>query len=319
MYRIEFLFRPAVIGFVDWAATYLLTIPVNLYISASGTGRADGQRGPGVVGYFQGIDAVINAYHWRAQWSAADRTVVFSDDWTSTKQSLSQLSHWIQREVNQGLQGGSENACYAIIRWGGDRNPNVGATRFVEGLHDVPGYLSGVRQQLRLSHANTQELDTVLEANSMLSKIYALNASDGLPIYDSRVAAAISSLVEIYRQRTQQPGSEIPEELLFKAAEDIQRRRVLGLDAARLDFADPMFDPGVITRGTSVTQKQKRAQEWASSKIRLGWLLNAILEKAEENGAPLLGPGTPLDANMPAKMHALEAGLFMLGFDVSCL
>lgn len=319
MNRNQFLALPSVMGFVDWAATYLLTIPVSLNITASGTGRAGGQRGPGVTGNFHGIDAVINAYHWRAEWTAANGTVVPSDDWTSTKQSLSQLSNWIWREVDQGSQVGSKAACDAIIKWGGDRNSDVGAMRFLQGLDDVPGYLFSVRQELELSNANTQVLDNVHEVNSMLTKIYALNAPDGLPIYDSRVAASISSLVEIYGQRLSQPWDEFPEALLFKAVDRSQRRRVLGLDVARLHFADPVIDPGVITRATSDTQVQKRAQDWASSKIRLGWLLNAILESAEEKGAPLLEARTPLDASMLANMHALEAGLFMIGFDVSCL
>lgn len=36
--------------------------------------------------------------------------------------------------------------------------------------------------------------------NSTLAKVHALYATDGLPIYDSRVAGAVASLVELWER-----------------------------------------------------------------------------------------------------------------------
>lgn len=47
---------------------------------------------------------------------------------------------------------------------------------------------------------------------------------------------------------------------------------------------------------------------WAQAKIRLGWLLDCVLEK-----------NAKLFANEPSRMHAFEASLFMIGYDVRCL
>jgi hypothetical protein len=264
------------------------------------------------------MDAVVNAYHWRAEWTDPSGTSIVSHDWASTRIALQQLSNWIQAAVAKGSPADVMDACNAIIAWGGDRNRKVGASAFLGGIHNLPGYLNLVARQLSLASADITNFVNVQEMNAMLTKIHSLNAVDGLPIYDSRVAAATASLVEIYRQSLSSPWKTIPRELLFKAADRSHRRRVLGLDQSRLGFMRPIIDPGVIGRSTSPTGICKRAQEWSSAKVRLGWLLEQILRRANAKGRPIFKGGTPLNHSMPAKMHALEAGLFMAGFDVAC-
>ena len=73
-----------------------------------------------------------------------------------------------------------------------------------------------------------------------------------------------------------------------------------------------LLDPGVITRGSSPVERLRRANEWSSCKVRLGWLIEEILKKAEMLGRPLFVS----EKSVAAKMHAFEAALFMMGFDV---
>lgn len=323
MNRDEFLNDPDVIGFVRWAAGTLPNIQVNLNITRHGTGNADGALGPGVTGVFEGLDQIVNAYHWRAVWNNAAGDMMVSDDWYSSRGALNEMRAWIQEELNQASHEGVLSAATAIIEWGGDRshrrNPPAGALPFLEALQDLPEYLICARETLRLDVADTNNLHQVLEMNSMLTKVHSLVANDGLPIYDSRVAASIGALVELYRQAVAQhrPCPRIPETLRFRSVDRNNRRRVLGL--ANNYQQNNVVDPGVIGRGRGQQQILNRANEWASAKIRLGWLLNAILSESDSRNQPIFNEGTPFNDSVPAKMHALEAGLFMIGYDVSCL
>jgi hypothetical protein len=59
----------------------------------------------------------------------------------------------------------------------------------------------------------------------MLAKLHALRATGGLPIYDSRVAAAIATLAQRWRFDANLPATRLPTELIFPAAD--RRRTVL--------------------------------------------------------------------------------------------
>lgn len=140
---------------------------------------------------------------------------------------------------------------------------------------------------------------SVKRMTSMLTKVHALYAHDGLPIYDSRVAAAISSLAELYR-RTVLQGSRLPEELRFPSVGGHNsRRRVHRI------FVDA-DDPGTIHYGMPSS-----ALRWSAAKWRLGRLLKQVLLLK-----PQLFSG---EGTTPDRIHALEAVLFMIGYDVANL
>jgi len=136
--------------------------------------------------------------------------------------------------------------------------------------------------------------------NSMLTKVHALAASDGLPIYDSRVAVAIASLVELYRRQNPCQWTQVPENLRFPSLD-----RTRDVTAC---FAQALSHGSCAQRGPNTTRP------WASAKVRLGWLLNASLEKSQQLSSEELGGET-----MRGRMHAFEAGLFMIGYDARCL
>lgn len=131
----------------------------------------------------------------------------------------------------------------------------------------------------------------------MLTKVHALYADDGLPIYDSRVAAAIASLVEMWRNLNGLCSNVLPKALTFPAT--LPSRTVTRLFPCAQN-------PGVMTYGASGT-----AAEWSGAKIRLGWLLQLVLSK----NPSLFGHMK----SMSERMRAFEAALFMIGYDVKCL
>lgn len=314
MDREEFLNNEDVVNFIAWAGEILPTIEVNLNISRRGTGRVNGELGPGVEGQYFGIDQIVNVYQWRGKWSGPDGSVQ-SCDWHSTRESLNQLSVWLRETVETGTDDEIINCISAVLKWGGDRNPKVGATPFFTALPNLREYLVNAQEVFTLAGADTENVDGIGEMNSMITKVHALASEDGLPIYDSRVAAAIGCLVEIYRRVMNPTWNQLPEVLAFKAVDDSPRRRVMGLTAAVGVLEPNMFmDPGRITRGTTINARATRAREWSSSKIRLGWLLEAIVDSYD-----LFEAETLANDSLQSRLHAFEASLFMIGFDVSCL
>jgi hypothetical protein len=194
-------------------------LTVNLNISRKGTGCNGGACGPGVQGTFSGVEAVAGVYYWKSSWCDGTREVS-SGDWESTKKSIELLKKWLSCAIDR--EKPSSDACLrasqAIVAWGGDRNPRVGAVRFLRGEGgNLANYLSRAKRVLSLSEASLDKLDGICEMNAMLTKVHALAAVDGLPIYDSRVAGAIGALVEMHRQDLKKPWQTIPSPLRFMA------------------------------------------------------------------------------------------------------
>lgn len=194
--------------------------------------------------------------------------------------------------------------CKAIIEWGGNRNPLVGATPFLLELANqkkLAAYLASTRTDFALDSAKLAGERSVSMMNSMLTKVHALASDDGLPIYDSRVAAAIAALVELWRRAKGRSAQALPDLLSFPATQP--RRTVRHLyDAAQA--------PGLLLYGKD--HKERTTRRWAEAKIRLGWLMQRILALQPEMFA---GAAT----SDIERMHALEASLFMVGYDVACL
>lgn len=318
MKRNQFLDNAA--GFVTWATELLPCLSVHLNITRRGTGRCNRQLGPGVQIACTNFDDIIKAYHWRACWINGQGRNEPLGNWKTTQQQLNELREWIQQAVNDGNEQYTLEAATAIVIWGGDiahlQKPPVGSAPFLNEKRNnntLVSYFREAQTAFTLDTADTENLKDITIMNSMLSKVHALLANDGLPIYDSRVAAAIGALIEIYRQSKKLDG--IPEALYFKAPFYHQKRQVKYLCECHDNRVTQVIDPGVINANNQLM----RAREWASAKIRLGWLLEAILEECDRQGRAVIEQGTSLDESFAARMHALEAGLFMIGFDVRCL
>lgn len=291
MNRADFLRVPMVADFAVWLGNTLPTLRVELNLKQS-------RFVPTSVRVTTvGIDQVLSNYVWRS-------VGMQTGDWHETRSRLAALSGALTAAVKANDDTAALAACQAILAWGGDRNANVGASPFLQALADngtLCLYLRHTTSAFALASADIHQVCPPVEClNAMLTKVHALCASDGLPIYDSRVAAATATLVELWRVQTGRSGASLPAALAFPATERSRTVRHL-LPKARA--------PGVIPRGAPTTCAQ-----WASAKVRLGWLMAHVLTQA---------PGV-LSACCPApsladRMHAFEASLFMIGYDVQCL
>lgn len=296
MNREQFLAKPDVDGFVEWLSSFSATVVADLNIGRSAyVPRA-------IVGTVRGFDAILDTYAWRASWTDTNGETVDSLHWDSTARSLDRLGRSLRDALTAGSADGARHACGMVFRWGGERDPNKGARPFIEqqfAAKRLVTYLDTTRAAFSLGTGGLDQLGCVEAMNSMLTKVHALASGDGLPIYDSRVAAAIASLVEIFRLQRRPGWKTIPGELLFPTMANEARRKVVALNPQAM----------VSTRTIMRYNSSGIALQWAGAKLRLGWIIEAVLERAPE-----------LLKHQPhSRQHAFEASLFMLGYDVGCL
>lgn len=296
--RSDFFHDGEVENFIDWLSGFAGSLVVDFSIKSS-------RRVPGgVSASVAGLDSVIGQYKWAAQWTDSGIAVT-SLCWNSTVNSLSLLGGKLRGALNGLSDIAAFEACCSIFEWGGERDKKVGARPFlkdkVSAGNGLCNYLEQVRKAANLGCANILNLKAVEEMNSMLTKVHALASVDGLPIYDSRVAAAIGCLVEIYRHNSSLNWAEIPSFLAFPAIPEDPKKNRRHVGALR-STEEVIPTPGFIR------QESQRAARWMSASIRLGWIIEEVLSRK-----PNILKG------QVSRMHAFEACLFMMGYDVKCL
>lgn len=285
--------------FIDWLVEILPSLKVEFNMKSTAF-VPRGNRSNG-----KGVEWALEQYRW-------------IDDWPTTRKRLNNFSRLLNSSVANGDNKSAQSVCLDIIKWGGDRNSKVGATPFILGKvkrTSLCKYIKDCSLAMSLNVPTLNNFHHVERMNSMLTKIHAIYSCDGLPIYDSRVAASISSLVELYRVNEQTHWVIIPPDLTFPVLTRTRTPMRLNPDA---------LNPGLLVYGGG----KKTTQEWVSAKIRLGWIMQAVLAKStslfenelderEMLGASLdqCGP----DSTNRIRMHAFEAALFMLGYDPKCL
>lgn len=289
-------FRTASQAFVDWAGKLhcdedghlvpvgpgaLATLPIDLAIPKSSKMLvAVHQRVP----FFR----LTRVYSWRAAGMA-------NGGFAETRVKLESLSNGIKKARNDAE---ALAACESILRWGGDRNLKVGALPFLRSQASVLRYLNAVKADLALRTAVVQiadELPAILAMNSMLTKVHAFNSGDGLPIYDSRVAGAIATLVETWRREDGRASEPLSAALMFpEVGAGGNRRSVHARYPGSVKPAALYYSAGSHSKERAI----RTAKEWASAKVRLGWLLSELLNEPS-----------------PLGIRSLEACLFMAGYD----
>lgn len=281
----------------DWLAAHLARIPVRLSLPSS----------PFVPGGMQTETTFGSLVPEHFRWRLTGMVV---GDWWETIQSMQSLSTLLRTAVDSGDVKATRVACESIVQWGADRNSRVGASVYLNALGDgLPDYLRRTREAMRLASPDaTGIFRAVPKMNSTLCKIHALLAFDGLPIYESRVAAAAAVLVELWRRDTGRTNAPLSPALRFPAVGGQLQRRL------RCVFPDAA-DPGLL----SYTQASEiaTAGRWADAAVRLGLLTGLVLRRC---GPDLFvaWPDEPLSRRMGSRVAAFTAALFVAGYDPTC-
>ncbi len=270
-----------------------LDIPSSRYVSTR------------INGKIVGLSAIRDAYAWKSSWQDRENGKQHeSQNWQSTSDSLTKLKLYLEGCVfgDASTEDQALSGCLEVIKWGGDRNSQQGATPFLTKLRDenrLLQYLRKMRLNFSLSESAIDRDFTDVECmNSMMTKVHSFCSIDGLPIYDSRVAASMGCLAEIYR-REQLDNGVLPAHLQFPA---------VGGGGKRRDMLSA-YPNGQVTPPISYSSSNKN-RRWSKAKVTLGLILKAVLIEK-----PTLFAN---ELNIQARMRSLEACLFMMGYNVNC-
>lgn len=195
--------------------------------------------------------------------------------------TLDELSRLLKESASREDAGQFLSAAMSVMDWGGVRSNWPRLCRLGEAA--LPNLVAAARQ-LEPGQADTGQLDAVADMNAGFSKVYSL-LLDGFPIYDSRVACAVSFLVRSYCQES---GLEnVPPQLAFSLPPSRRPAR---------------RDPSVgllLFHGLRRDQKRK----YAVSNLMTAWLLGLLVN---------LGPFGELP--IERRLLALQSALFMMGY-----
>lgn len=223
---------------------------------------------------------------------------VFAADFSSNVQILDRLRLALRNAIDLNSDDAlARSAAINVMAWGGVRNGNVSwLTTNEKGLADT---LARVRNGLNA--ADTDQLrfleeTSPLRFNSGMSKVYSLLCDD-LVIYDSRVAAALGLAVTRFCQ--QQGILQTPAELSFPWA---PAKTAIG--ARSSTRRDPRA-------GSLHFPRLKSGRSYAEWNLKASWLLLAVLESDAGRSSKFAQLGQPAE-----RLRALEAALFMIGYDL---
>ena len=287
MDRQTFLAQADVQGFIKYLTESGRNLPVHFNIL--GSQFADKNQNT-VLGF----DQVLAQYQWRSYWSdwRSQGHKVCSASFDETYQSLSQLRERLQTAIREGHTQEAYQTCRAILQWGGV--DNTGTIEVLDQLRQENTFIDHLQQLTAVVDADCYDASqlTEFQMNSGWTKIAALASQTHVPIYDSRVGAAISWLYHRYCQQ----HTEHPRCLSFLAG-----------TARGRQIRNPAQLPAAYQPQRLLSYGEQGAVEWIVAIIELNWLMEALLVNVD---------WFPQYPDLKHKKHAFEAVLFMIGYDL---
>lgn len=269
MNRTAFMQTPEVAAFVAWASPLVIgERPLR-----------HGWRSPKFGHWYcETLPDAYREFEWRF-------SVVLPDDTQPSRgrtlaeneATLNRLRTLLHQTVEVGDASLFLKACLAVVAWGGVQ---LNRKRLLElGFNALPTLVRNAAL-LAPDTAELGTLDAVTDMNSGFSKVYSLLLHD-FPIYDSRVACALASLVVLYCQESGASG--VPGALSFGIPlhRSAEHRYVRG--QPRLYAGQPF--------------------RYASANVRAAWLLAAMVRDLPFAGLP-----------PERRVFALQSALFMVGY-----
>lgn len=243
-----------------------------------------------------GVMAALQSYAWPAKNTLLPPPHPSLYDWPSTSSFLGQVRLALHAAIANGDEVATRETATKILKWGLKSSlvqPNIDRLNTVTQQLNLTwhDYLSNVSDVTSLATADTDNITDALipYASSGTCKIHSLASTDGLIIFDSRVAAMLGECINEFLRR--QPMGDIPNELrilvqLDHGGENRGQRKPM-----------PLHN-GANHRGFVYDHR------WIECQVRASWIFEAAL-----NRNPAVFSGHPL----PERMHRLEAAAFMMG------
>ena len=248
----------------------------------------------GVSSSGSGLEFVLDNYKWKSGYKNTDGESVTSMFWKDTKNLLSNLSKDLKHSIKTEDNNYAYNTCLKILAWGGDRNPRVGTTPQLKKLREeckLCEYLKDAQNYFDGDEFNQNDCKAIEYTSSMWTKIYSLASRTSVPIYDSRVALAITSILLKYK---------IENNISFDKEDDFNFFIPSGESLKRSNQLFKSY-PQLFKR----YQHNKRIINWAVSTLKLSWIIESVLSQTKI----FISEGC-----LENRKHAFEASLFILGY-----
>jgi len=290
----DFLKAPEVSDFSSWLSEISDKLIVNLKVKKSRFVKG------GIEAECIGFHEILKNYCWESSWTDPfSKRKYQSKDWTQTRDSIKVLSELLLQSIECGDNFKTFRVCEQILIWGGNRDVNKGATpqlKCLKSQNELLRYLEQAKNTFDGDTISTDQIKRDIKfSGSMWTKIYALNSVSGAPIYDTRVAAAICTLVALFRYTNKsQPRKRSL--LDFSVSTQEKKRKLFTLpdnNVVRFHFL------------------KNNSASWTENTLKLSWIIDLVISKKPELFMD--------ENNIRMKKHAFEACLFMLGYNTENL
>jgi len=253
----------------------------------------------------------IDKYSWPSSFIAPEDSYGYFENgkemkcesWLETKKCLQSLSKGLKKSLDSQDEKSILQWCDSILSWGmgGRKVSTMNKLYNLSDKEELNSYLQNIRKitynknetlmnMVQLFEAATKDVNVSGWMSSGLSKVIAL-LSDKIIILDSRVGAIFCEYINDYLNENQ--INNIPSELRFGWADGPKSTR---------------RKPLPLTNGENHSSFS-RDSSWYEQQVRASWLIQAVLEKNNEIFKD--------EGGMIERIHAFEASLFMLGYNLN--
>lgn len=272
------LLDPDVRSFVDWFAAELGQSQTR-HSYATARGR---------VFSFGGLASALSQYEWPP---ASNRRPAHLTSYAYNERVLSRLARDVREAIAATDTPALVQTCVDVFKWGGVSAHNIEWVQTNSAI--LLNEIQTVSLRLQCGDDSLATLRPIRRFNSAMTKVYALLLPSFI-IYDSRVAAALTWFVAHWCRHTRR--SQVPAALAFacmpaKEGSTARLRKLRNSSAGALSFPQMNND-------------KVRHAHW---NLRASWLLERTIQLTDAEA--FKGASQPL--------RALEAALFMWGYDVS--
>ena len=265
MKRDEYLADKDVAGFVRWAG----------HLVRGDWGLEHSYKGKGPAFRCSTLYRAYEGYRWpnSVNGESANATMGRFDDYRRRFAAVQPVTTDADRREFFAIAA-------EILKWGGINNLKPGSNQHWGRMSpaQLQQHIEEIKSALNPETANTWNLQGVLSVTSGFSKIYSALVP-GFPIYDSRVACALTCLIRLYERKA---GSN--------ASGD------------KLSFPVPAHRGSRRCTHPAIRYGQDR--KYAEANLKCAWLLAKLIEQ----------PGDFAQVCESRRVDALQSALFMLGY-----
>lgn len=284
--KFDFLISGQVKEFIIWIEK-ILDMPRSFYHHYT-------MKKPAVDWSCDSIYAAFENYKWK--FSATDPesgNKVSGSSFSESIKLFSKLYKLLDRSIEAEDCEKCIECCLSILEWGGVISKN---DKKVKGLgNDICKYFKKVRIQINDNNFCVENIEDFVIMNSGFAKIYSLLVDDFI-IYDGRVGAALGLLVRKYCEDNEL--DKVPYELEFAWGRGKETTYITSQCNKRNPSNEKYKFPELLSN-------PKRHLE---NNLRANWLLKEIIDTTHSKF-------NRLDKRI--QLRALEAALFMIGYDVN--